>query len=249
MRWPYPKLLAHRGGGRLAPENTLAGMRQAKALGFKAVEFDVKLSADGVAMLMHDDTLERTTNGVGVFRDKSAADLAMLDAGAWKGANFVGEPIPRLHDVMSYLNAQHMLANIEIKPCLGREGETGRIVAKLARQLAIGTYIPLISSFSVAALTAAAETAPDLPRALLVERFDLSVLDVARRLGCVSVNCPWRDINRPMLSQLHVEGLRVMAFTINDPAVAESLLTLSLDGLFTDALDDMAVTFPTLRAG
>jgi glycerophosphoryl diester phosphodiesterase len=172
-----------------------------------------------------------------------------LDAGGWKGAQFIGEPIPRLEEVMSYLNAQYMLANIEIKPCPGREVDTGRVVAALASQLANSARPPLISSFSVSALTAAAEAAPDLPRALLVERYDRSAMDAARRLGCVSVNCPWHDINALTLSHLHAAGLRVMAFTINDSTVAQSLLDLSVDGLFTDALDDMAGMFPALRAG
>jgi len=247
IRWPYPKLFAHRGGGRLAPENTLAGMKQARASEYDAVEFDVKLSADGVAMLMHDDTLERTTNGVGAFREKTAEELAKLDAGAWKGETFVGEPIPRFDDVMAYLDSQRMLANIEIKPSPGREAETGRVVAKLASELANSARPPLISSFSVAALTAAAEAAPDLPRALLVERYEERALKVARALGCVSVNCPWHNITPAMLSRLHAEGLRVMAFTVNDSAVAGSLFALSLDGIFTDTLDDMAGTFPALR--
>jgi glycerophosphoryl diester phosphodiesterase len=222
-------------------------MKQARAFGYDAVEFDVKLSADGVAMLMHDDTLERTTNGFGAFREKTAAELAQLDAGAWRGSAFVGEPIPRFDDVMGYLNSQRMLANIEIKPCPRRDVETGRVVAKLANELAIAGHPPLISSFSVPALTAAAEAAPNLPRALLVEQYDASALDMARELGCASVNCPWQDVSPVMLSQLHANGFRVMAFTVNDSAVAGSLFALSLDGIFTDTLDDMAGTFPALR--
>ena len=81
--WSYPKLFAHRGGGTLAPENTLAGMKIAANHLYTAVEFDVKLSADGVAFLMHDDMLERTTNGIGAFKDKSAAEIEMLDASGW----------------------------------------------------------------------------------------------------------------------------------------------------------------------
>jgi glycerophosphoryl diester phosphodiesterase len=222
-------------------------MKQARALGYDAVEFDVKLSADGVAMLMHDDTLERTTNGRGAFRERTAAELAQLDAGAWRGPAFVGEPIPRFDDVMGYLNSQRMLANIEIKPCAGRDVETGRVVAKLANELAVTGHPPLLSSFSVDALTAAAEAAPNLPRALLVEHYDASALDVALELQCVSVNCPWQDVTPAMLSKLHANGFRVMAFTVNDSAVAGSLFGLSLDGIFTDTLDAMAGSFPALR--
>src|SRR5207244_10430546 len=92
--WPHPRVIAHRGGGALAPENTLAGLRLAKALGFGAVEFDVMLSADGVPVLMHDETLERTTDGRGAVAATSYAALAALAAGGRFGPKFKGEPVP-----------------------------------------------------------------------------------------------------------------------------------------------------------
>ena len=249
MRWPYPKLVAHRGGGKLAPENTMAGMRAAHEHGFTAVEFDVKLSVDGVALLMHDDTLARTTNGTGLFREYTATQLATLDAGAWKDARFQGEPIPRFEAVMHYLAAQQMLANVEIKPCAGREAETGRAVALLAESLvADQVHKPLISSFSVAALRAAASAAPSLPRALLVEHYTATDDDVLAELGCVGVNCAWDAIEPAMLAHLHARGLHVMAYTVNEVALAERLFALGVDGIFTDALDAMAARFPAALA-
>ena len=243
-RWPYPQLVAHRGGGKLAPENTLAGMRTAHEHGFAAVEFDVKLSADGVAMLMHDDTLARTTNGSGLFRDFTAARLAALDAGAWKGARFEGEPIPRFDAVMHYLASHRMLANVEIKPCEGREAETGGAVALLSELLAADhIHKPLLTSFSVPALRAATIAAPSLPSALLVERYAKSDDDVLAELGCVALNCAWEAVEPSMLAHLHARGLHVMAYTVNDVAVAEQLFALGVDGIFTDALDVMAARF------
>ena len=243
--WPYPRLVAHRGGGRLAPENTLAGMRLAKQIGFQVVEFDVKLAADGVPMLMHDDTLMRTTNGVGLFRDFSAAQLGTLDAGAWKGPTFAGEAVPRFDETMQYLAAQNMLANIEIKPCAGRDAETGAVIAALTEQLVAGQAIqPLVSSFSVEALRAAAHAAPHLPRALLVEAYQPGDDAVVAELGCVALNCAWQSIDAPMLTHLKQQGLRVMAYTVNDVALAERLFALGVDGVFTDELEVMAARFP-----
>jgi len=247
--WPYPKLVAHRGGGKLAPENTLAGMRTAHEHGFMAVEFDVKLSADGVAMLMHDDTLERTTNGNGLFRDHTATQLATLDAGAWKDVRYQGEPIPRLDAVMHYLASHRMLANVEIKPCHGGEAETGRAVALLAGSLAADqVHKPLLSSFSVAALRAATIAAPSLPRALLVERYSAADDDVLAELGCVALNCAWNSVEPVMLAHLHARGLHVMAYTVNEVVVAERLFALGVDGIFTDTLDMMAASFPSALA-
>src|SRR6266545_5338922 len=92
--WPYPRVVGHRGGGALAPENTLAGIRMAAAMGFGGVEFDVMLSVDGVPVLIHDETLERTTDGRGAVADTPYDALTRLDAGSWFDARFRGERIP-----------------------------------------------------------------------------------------------------------------------------------------------------------
>ena len=88
-RWPWPRVIAHRGGGQFAPENTLAALRKGHALGFRGVEFDVMLSADAVPVLIHDETLERTTSGRGNVADTAAAVLTTLDAGAWFDADML----------------------------------------------------------------------------------------------------------------------------------------------------------------
>src|SRR5215470_3293441 len=94
--WPYPRALGHRGGGVLAPENTLIGLRFARHRGYAGVEFDAKLTRDGVPILMHDDTLDRTSNGAGPVAASDWKDLRQLDAGSWLDRRFAGEPIPTL---------------------------------------------------------------------------------------------------------------------------------------------------------
>ena len=94
--WPYPLWIAHRGAGALAPENTLAAFRVGAQHGYRAFECDVKLSADGLLFLLHDATLERTTNGTGTAGDKPWSKLSRLDAGSWHGRSFAGEPMPSL---------------------------------------------------------------------------------------------------------------------------------------------------------
>jgi glycerophosphoryl diester phosphodiesterase len=93
--WPYPRLVAHRGGGSLAPENTLAAVKLGQSLGYRAHEIDVKLSGDDVPILLHDETLARTTNGKGRAADLPWSALRVLDAGGWHSAEFRGEPLPR----------------------------------------------------------------------------------------------------------------------------------------------------------
>ena len=125
--WPYPKLFAHRGGGKLAPENTLAAIRLGHSLGYRAAEFDVKLSRNGVAMLLHDATLERTTNGKGDAGSCEWELLAQLDAGSWHSEAFKGEPLARFDAIAKYLKSVGMIANVEIKPSPGRDRKSTRL--------------------------------------------------------------------------------------------------------------------------
>ncbi|NRR34396.1 hypothetical protein HSX11_29920, partial [Oxalobacteraceae bacterium] len=127
--WPYPKVVAHRGGGTLAPENTIAGLRCGLAYGFRAVEFDVMLARDGIGVVMHDPEFGRTVAGPGSVAATDAAVLSGMDAGAWFDARFAGEPVPYFTQFVDYCREQKIWMNIEIKPVPGYEAATGRWVA------------------------------------------------------------------------------------------------------------------------
>lgn len=157
--WPLPRLIAHRGGGALAPENTLAGIREAARRAYRAVEFDVMLSADGVPVLIHDQVLERTTDGHGRVCDLSFAQLSQLDAGRRFAPRFAGEPIPRFDQALELCHSLGLAANVEIKPAGGTDRDTGRVVAAWAAEF--GRDVPIVlSSFSLAALEEVQTTAP-----------------------------------------------------------------------------------------
>src|SRR5690606_38729798 len=117
--WPYPRLVAHRGGGTVAPENTLAAFRRGAANVLLMTEYDVKLSADDVPILLHDDTLERTSTGKGRAADMRYADMMRFDFGAWHGSDYAGEPIATLYSIAAYTLAKGIHSNIEIKPSEG----------------------------------------------------------------------------------------------------------------------------------
>ena len=127
-----PRVIGHRGAAAYAPENTLEGIREAARRGARWVEFDAKLTGDGVVILMHDDTLDRTTNGHGSVAQTSFGDIGRLDAGAWFGEAWRGARVPRLADALALLVELDMQANIEIKPCPGREIETAQAVVDVA---------------------------------------------------------------------------------------------------------------------
>jgi len=234
--WTYPTHIAHRGGGRLAPENTLAALRTGRHHGYRMVEFDVKLSRDGVAVLLHDDDLDRTTDGQGPAADHDYAQLAQRDAGGWHSPEFAGEPVPTFAAVARQALANGIACNVEIKPSPGREAETGHAVALQARQLWQGAAPPLLSSFSEAALAAAHQAAPELPRALLVETVPADWEDRLRQHGCVALNINQKDATPERVRAVHDAGYRLCAWTVNDPERARLLLAWGVDAIFTDEL-------------
>src|SRR5262249_23472653 len=167
---PYPVWIGARGGGKRAPENTLAAFREGAARGFRMFECDVKLSADEVPFLLHDSDLERTSSGMGRAGDHPWSALSRLDAGAWHSAPYAGEPLPTLEAIARWVLANGCAINLEIKPTPGTEARTGQAVARAAAGLwSASLPAPLLSSFSVPALAAAAAAAPALPRALLLD--------------------------------------------------------------------------------
>ena len=236
--WPLPLWIAHRGAGKLAPENTLAAFRLGATHGYRAFECDVKLSADGVPFLLHDATLERTTPALGTAGDRPWAELSQLDAGSWHSRAYAGEPLPSLRALAAFMHANAYALNIEIKPTPGLEQATGQAVGAACQALWKDTAAPLLfSSFRPEALAGARETAPDVPRALLVDSLWAGWFDVARSLGCRAVVSNHRLMDAALLAQLHTAGLRGLCYTVNEPTDAQRLLALGIDSLITDAVD------------
>ena len=239
--WPYPKLAAHRGAGKLAPENTLAALRLGYTHGYRMVEIDVKLSADGVAFLLHDATLDRTTDSRGRADARTWLELVQLDAGAWHSAAYAGEPLGTLAGAARWSRAHGVAVNLEIQTMPGRERETGAAVALDAKSLWTGSpFAPLLSSFSDVALDAAREAAPELPRAYLVDRWLDDWRECVMRLGCIALDVEHVLLSRERIDEIHEAGLRIATWTVNDPARAADLLAWGVDTLITDAVDVIA---------
>ena len=242
--WPYPFWIAHRGAGKLAPENTLGAFRLGAQHGYRMFECDVKLSADGVPFLMHDATLARTTNA----REKLAssetggnlvwAELSQLDAGSWHSRAYAGEPLPTLENVARWCLANGHAINIEIKPTPGTERHTGGVVAAHALRLWQGARVaPLLTSFSPDALQGAQNGAPGLPRGLLLDTLPSGWLESALALGCVAVVCNHALWDSANVKQAHDAGLRALSYTVNDAPAARRLTELGTDGIITDRVD------------
>ena len=236
--WPYPRWIAHRGAGKLAPENTLAAFRLGAAHGYRMFECDAKLSADGVVFLLHDATLERTSNGHGVAGDQPWSELSRLDAGRWHSRAHAGESIPTLAALARYCLANGHALNIEIKPTPGAERVTGETVAAEAARLWSGQAVPpLLTSFKPEALEGARAKAPQLPRGLLVDTLRDGWLEEATALGCVAVVCNYALWDAARVAAVHTASMRCLSYTVNDESVAAHLLALGTDGIITDRVD------------
>ena len=236
--WPYPRWIAHRGAGRLAPENTLAAFRLGAAHGYRMFECDAKLSSDGVPFLLHDATLQRTTSGSGVAGERPFSELAQLDAGSWNSRAHAGEPLPTLDNLARWCIANGHLLNIEIKPTPGTEEETGRVVAARAARLWHGQSVPpLLTSFQPASLAGARHAAPQLPRGLLLDTLPDGWLETAQQLGCVAVVCNHALWDAATVARAQGAGLRTLSYTVNDDWAAQRLIDLGTDGIITDRVD------------
>lgn len=234
-RFHYPRFFAHRGGGALAPENTLAGIALASRLGLRGVEFDAMLSADSVPVLIHDETLERTTSGEGCVTQATIADLRRLDAGARFHSAYAGTRLPTLDEALDLCASLGLVANVEIKPAAGRAHETGTAVGRALAQRDPGAL--LVSSFDAEALAAAREAAPEIPSALLFERVPGDWRDRLARLDCFALHCAATAMDAQLARTLAAAGVPWACYTVNREDEAARLFGLGAAALFTDRLD------------
>ncbi len=244
--WPYPRWIAHRGAGKLAPENTLAAFRLGANHGYRMFECDVKLSLDGVPFLMHDTTLQRTTSDVQHLASNSNdvggehlwSTLSQLDAGSWHGRAFAGEPLPSFENIARYCLHNGYFLNIEIKSTPGLERLTGEVVAQHAARLWAGATVPpLLSSFNPDSLQAARDAHSQLPRGLLLDSLWQGWLEAARTLDCVAIICNHALWDESSFAQARSAGFRTLSYTVNDEWAAQRLIKLGTDGIITDRVD------------
>jgi glycerophosphoryl diester phosphodiesterase len=248
--WPFPRVLAHRGGGALAPENTIAALRVGLEHGFRAVEFDAMLAADDVPVLMHDPTLERTGLVSGVVSALPAAELGRVDVGGWHSPRFIGETVPTLERTLYFCRDHDIWPNIEIKPVPGFELATGAAVARVTAQIyadlirpegervdSFDPRVPLLSSFAPAALIAAREVAPSLPRGWLVDEVPSQWRKELTRLGCVSLHTNHRYLTAAQARDIKRTGKWLFCYTVNSLQRARTVFNWGVDAFCTDAID------------
>lgn len=243
--WSYPKIIAHRGGGSLAPENTLEAFQCGFNYGFRAVEFDVMLTKDQIPVVIHDEQLGRTVAGQGLVSAMTAAELCQMDAGSWYTPEFSGCRVPLFHQVLDFCTRHKIWMNIEIKPASGFETVTGKIVGEVTREFYRHSQfaLPLLSSFAIDALAVAQSVAPDIPRGALFDRIPENWLKQLQELNAVSLHTNHKYLTPQLALSVKDAGFGLTCYTVNDAARARELLDWGVDALFTDNLNTIGADF------
>jgi glycerophosphoryl diester phosphodiesterase len=239
--WTFPRILAHRGGGVLAPENTMAALRKGYDMGFRGVEFDVMATRDEGLILMHDDYLGRTVAGAGSISDLTASELLAMDAGSWFSADHAGERIPLFAEAARYCVSSGIFMNVEVKPVPGQETRTAELVAQFCSVLPPGSV--LLSSFSLDALKVVKQMAPSIPRAWLVDAVPDDCQQTLAMLDSDTVHANANNLDPSTVKALKAEGIKLLCYTVNDPVQARALFNAGVDALCTDRLDLIAPDF------
>ncbi len=219
-----PKVIGHRGAAAYAPENTLESFREARRRGATWVEIDVKLTADGVPIVMHDASLKRT---MGV--DRLVAETLRAD---------LPRDVPTFEEAIACFAELGLGCNVEIKPCEGREVETARVtVETLRRSWPASLPPPLLSSFKAASLAAAREAAPEFARAILLDQIKDDWRQRAEAVDAVGVNTNGKRLTAPQAVAIRKAGYALSVYTIDDGDVARALIGMGVDCVITDAPD------------
>jgi len=230
-----PVVFAHRGASAHAPENTIAAFELALAQQADAIELDVKLSADGQVIVIHDSTVDRTTNGHGKVQDMTLAELKALDAGSFRGSQYAGEKIPTLQNVFEAMGRRTFI-NIELKNHKSHGEDLVEIVCMLVKKHQMQKYV-MFSSFFPNALSKAHSYLPSVPRGLLALNGFLGVW--ARSFGFSfgkydALHANLQDFSQQEVTRVHRLKRRVHVYTVNKEEDMRRLFKWGVDGVFTD---------------
>jgi glycerophosphoryl diester phosphodiesterase len=226
---------AHRGASLAAPENTIAAFREAAEQGAKWVELDVALLQDGTLVVIHDDSVDRTTNGTGSLGALTRSDLPALDAGVRFGEAFAGERIPTLDEVLAVLGELGVGANIEIKQHKHHRS-LEQLTAAVQSAIEACPALPpiMISSFDPAALGAMHRLFPEMELAMLWSKLPADWVEQLAAIPATSVHLDYKALSIGFLEQARERGIKVRAWTVNEPAILASFWPAGLTGVITD---------------
>ena len=228
-----PLIIAHRGASRLAPENTIAAFNLAVELGADAVELDAMLTADGIPVVIHDQTLERSTNGSGKVSSKTAKEICRLNSVAQAYSEYSGEKVPTLEEVFIAVGRK-ILINVEIKNLSSPFDNLVETVIGLVQDMDLSRRV-LLSSFNPLALIQAKRISPEIRRAALIgggPRIIRGFMEMATDYSALHPEVSL--VSQNLINKHHASGRIVNVWTVNDEVEMMRLLAMGVDGLITD---------------
>ena len=230
-----PFIIGHRGAAAIAPENTFGAVAKAFDADLSWVELDVRLAADNVPVVIHDPTIDRTTNGSGFVDEFTADQLADFDAGTWFDDTFLDEPVPKLEDMLFELKCMSMSVNLELKPKKRKDGRIATQVLDVIQRVFPDDPPVLISSFSTDVLSALRNLAPKIRRGWLVDRLPPQWRQQAAEMAAWSLHFNHEKMDDRTLTALAKSDLVLMAYTVNDPHRARALRRAGVKCVFSDS--------------
>lgn len=236
-----PLIFAHRGASKAAPENTLPAFEAAMRLGADGVELDVQYSSDGALVIIHNATLEKTSDGTGRVTEHTLSELRALDAGSWFGATFAGTRIPTLDEAFGLMKGK-LLVNVELKVLNSLQSSLGADAVKVIRAHGMADQV-VISSFNPFVLRQAKAAGPEIECALLVAH-DMpgwTRWGVTRRHSrAESLHPDFALVNAAYMTHARQLGLPVRVWTVDDEAEMRRLIALGVDAIITNVPDRLA---------
>jgi len=238
-----PALINHRGASAQAPENTLAAVKRAAELGAQWIEFDVCLTRDGVPVVIHDNSVNRTTNGRGKVARLPYHEIAKLDAGSWFSDAFANERVPTLAQWLLACAQNQLGFNLEMKSVGNQADQLACVVAEhLEQYWPKARPTPLLSSASKLCLRAIKRVAPQYPRGYISDFWRPGWRSILDELDCATYNLYFKSLTPKRVEKIHATGRKVLAFTVLEKSVAQYLLEIGVDALF---VNDVTLLQPT----
>lgn len=233
-------IIGHRGICAYAPENTLPSFALAKEMGVNWVEFDVQLTRCGQWVIMHDEAVDRTTNGHGLVSELSLEDIRALDAGSWFDARFKDTTIPTLNELLAKLHDWEVKPNIEVKGDFTRSEALADAFTEYMETHYPDMYAqPLVSSFSLPLLIRLRENLPLLPLGYLVEAPQADSLDIFNRYGFNTFHASADDTTDKQIQTIVDSGAPLLMYTVNDKNKATHLFEQGVTAVFSDSPDKL----------
>jgi len=235
-----PLTIAHRGDPVAAPENTMPAFEAALASGAEVLELDLQSTADGHAVIFHDDTLDRTTDASGELEDRTLAELQNLDAGSWFGSGWAGTRIPTFEEFLPLLQKSDARALIEFKG-QWRAADLRSVIAGIYRYGVQDRVV--VASFDVSTLYELWREAPSLARAAIVRRLPDNPVTFLAAVGASTVVTSLRSftVNPEAAKALRAAGVTVIVYTLNRGDLWQKAIDLGVDGVVTDAPRRLAI--------